>query len=173
MSLTISWSLPKFMFIALVTPSSHLILWCPLLLQPSIFPQITDFSNELPVHVRWPKYWSFSLNISPWSVYAGLISLKIDWFDLIAVQGTFRSLFQRSSLKTSIFWHSAFFTVQSHNRTWPLRGGNGKPPQHTCLMNCIKGQKDMAPKDESLRSEDVQHATGEEWRRMANSPRMN
>ena len=105
-SLTISCSLPKFMFIASVMLSSCLILWRPLLLLPSIFPSI----NESSVHIRWPKYWSFS--ISPSSEYVGLISLKIDWFDFLAVQGTFMSLLQHHSSKASILWHSAFFTVQ-------------------------------------------------------------
>ena len=112
LSLTISQSLPKFMLIALVMPSSHLILWCPLLLLPSIFPSIRDFFNELSVHIRWPKYWSFSFSISPSSEYSGLISLKTEWFDLLALQGTFRSLLQHHSLKASILWHSAFFKVQ-------------------------------------------------------------
>ena len=92
LSFTISQSLPKFIFFALVMSSSHLILWSPLLLLPLIFPSIRDFSNELSVRIRWPKYWSFSFSISPSSEYSGLISLKIDWFDLLAVQGTFRSL---------------------------------------------------------------------------------
>ena len=100
------------MLIALVMPSSHLILWCPLLLLPSIFPSIRDFFNELSVHIRWPKYWSFSFSISPSSEYSGLISLKTEWFDLLALQGTFRSLLQHHSLKASILWHSAFFIVQ-------------------------------------------------------------
>ena len=111
LSLTVSWSLPKFMFTALVMPSSHLILWCPLLLLPSIFPSIRDFSSESSVCIRWPKYWSFSFSISPSSEYSGLISLKIEWFDLLTVQGTFRSLLQHHSLKVSILQHSAFFTV--------------------------------------------------------------
>ena len=112
LSLTIPRNLPKFMFIALVMPSNHLILWCPLLLLPSVFPSIRDFSSDSSVHIRWPKYWSFSFSISPSSVYSGFISLKIDWFDLQAVQGTLRSLFQYHSLKALIIWHSAFFTVQ-------------------------------------------------------------
>ena len=112
-SLTISWSLPKFMSITSVMPSSHLImLWCPLLLLPSIFPSIGDFSNELSVCIRWPKYWNFSFSISPSNEYSGLISLKIDWFDLLAVPGTLRSLIQHHSSKASILQHSAFFTVQ-------------------------------------------------------------
>ena len=111
-SLTISHSLPKFMFIASVMPSSHLILWHSPLLLPTIFPSIRDFSNEPAVRIRGPKYWSFSFSISPSNEFSGLISLKIDWFDLFAVQGTFRSLLQHQSLKASILWHSAFFTVQ-------------------------------------------------------------
>ena len=112
LSLTISRSLPKFMSIASVMPFNHLILWHPLFLLPSIFPSIRDFSNELAVCIKWPKYWSFSFSISPYSEYSGLIFLKIDWFDLLAIQGTFRSLPQHHSSKASILWHSAFFTVQ-------------------------------------------------------------
>ena len=95
LSLTISQSLPKFMSIASVRPSSRLILWWPLLLLPSLFPSIRDFSKELAVCIRWPKHWSFS--ISPSNEYSELISLKIDWFDLLAVQGTLRSLLQHHS----------------------------------------------------------------------------
>ena len=91
LSLTISWSLPKFMFIASVMPSSYLILWCPLLLLPSIFSSIRDFSSESAVCIRWPKYWSFSFSINPSNEYSGLISLKIDWFDFSTVQGNLRS----------------------------------------------------------------------------------
>ena len=112
LSLTISQSLPKFMCIASVMPSSHLILWCPLLLLTSILPSIRQFSSESAVHIRRPKYWSFSFNISPSNEYSGLISLKIDWLDLLAVQGTLRSLLQNQSLKASILQHSAFFRVQ-------------------------------------------------------------
>jgi len=93
-------------------PFSHLILWPLLLLLPSIFPSIRDFSSELAVRVRWPKYWSFSFSISPSNKYSGLISLMIDWFDLLAVQGAFRSLLQHYSSKALILWCSAFFTVQ-------------------------------------------------------------
>ena len=105
-------ALPKFMFIALVMPSIYLILWCPLLLLPLIFPSIRDFPNESPVCIRGPKYWNFSFSISRSSEYSGLISLKIDWLDLLAVQGTFRSLLQQHSSKASILWLSAFFMVQ-------------------------------------------------------------
>ena len=111
LSLIIFQNLSKFMFIASVMPSSHLILWCPLLHLPSIFPSITEFSSESSVHIRWPKYWRFSFSISPPSEYSGLISLKIDWFDLLAGQRTLRSLLQHHSSKASILWRSAFFKV--------------------------------------------------------------
>ena len=93
-------------------PSYHLILCHLLLLLPSVFPSIRVFSNELAVLIRWPNYWSFSFNIGPSNVYSGLISLRIDWFDLLAVQGTLKSLFQHHSSKTSILQCSAFFMVQ-------------------------------------------------------------
>ena len=110
--LSVSHYFPKFaqfMSIASVVPSSHLILWYPLLL-PSIFPSIRDFSNELAVFIRWPKYWSFS--IIPSNKCSGLIPLKIDWFDLLAAQGTLRSLLQHHSLKVSILQCPAFFIIQ-------------------------------------------------------------
>jgi len=112
LSLTISRSLPEFISIASVMPSSHLTIWCPLLLPPSIFPSIRDFSNKLAVHIRWPKYWDFSFSISPSNKLSGLISLKINWFDLLIIQGTVRSLLQHHSSTASILWCSAFFTVQ-------------------------------------------------------------
>ena len=93
-------------------PSSHLILCCPLLLLPPIPPSITVFSNESTLHMRWPKYWSFSFTIIPSKVIPSLISLRKDWLDLLAVQGTLMSLLQHHSSKASILWHSAFFTVQ-------------------------------------------------------------
>ena len=93
-------------------PSSHLILYRLLLLLPSIFPGIRVFSKESVLHIRWPKHWSFSYNISPSSEYSGLISFRIDWLDLLAVQGTLKSLLQHHSSKASILWPSAFFTVQ-------------------------------------------------------------
>jgi len=111
LSLTISQSLPKFMSIASLMPFIYLILRHPLFL-PSIFPSIKDFSNESAVRIRWPTYWSFSFTISPSNEYSGLISRRIDRFDLLAVQRTFRSLLQHHSLKASILQHSAFFTVQ-------------------------------------------------------------
>ena len=93
-------------------PSSHLILCCPLLLLPSIFPSIKAFSNELALHIRWPKYWSFSFSISPSNEHPGLISFRMDWLDLLAVQGTLKSLLQHHSSKASILQCSAFFIVQ-------------------------------------------------------------
>ena len=90
-----------------LTPSNHLILCCPLPLSPSIFPSIRVFSNELALHVRWPKYWSFSF--SPSNEYSGLISFRMDWFNLLTVQGTFKSLLQHHIPKALILWHSAFF----------------------------------------------------------------
>ena len=93
-------------------PSSHLILCCPLLLLPSFFPSIRVFSSELALCIKWPKYWSFSFSISPSNEYPGLISFKMDWLVLLAVQGTLKSLLQRHSSNASIFQHSAFFTVQ-------------------------------------------------------------
>ena len=111
LSITNSWSLPKLRSIESVMPSNHLILCRPILL-PSIFPSIRVFSNESALHIRWPKYWSFSFSISPSNEYLGLISFRMDWLDLLAVQGTLKSLFQHHSSKASILWRSAFFTVQ-------------------------------------------------------------
>ena len=100
------------MSIKSVMPSNHLILCCPLLLLPSIFPSIRVFSNESALHIRWPKYWSFSFSISSSSEYSGLISFRIDWFDLLAVQGTLKSLLQHYSSKVSVLHCPAFFMVQ-------------------------------------------------------------
>ena len=98
------------MSIKSVMPSSHLILCHPLFLKPSILPSTRVFSNESALHIRWPKYWSFSFNISPSNEYSGLISFRMDWVDLLAVQGTLKSLLQHHSSKASILWCSAFFT---------------------------------------------------------------
>ena len=92
-------------------PSNHLILCCPLLLPPSIFPSVRVFSNESALHIRWPKYWSFSFNICPPDEHSGLISFRMDWLDLLAVQGTLKSLLQNYTSKASILWCSAFFIV--------------------------------------------------------------
>ena len=112
LSFTISQSLLKLTSIELVMPSNHLILCRPLLLLPSTFPSIRVFSNESVLHIRWPKYWSFSFNISPSNEYSGLTSFRMDWFDLLAVQGTLKSLLQCHSSKASTLWCSAFFMVQ-------------------------------------------------------------
>ena len=105
-------SLPILMSIESVMPSNHIILCHPLLLLPSIFPNIKDFSNESAFRIRWPKYWSFSFNISPSYEYSGLISFRMNWLDRLAVQGTLKSLLQHHSSKASIFWRSAFLIVQ-------------------------------------------------------------
>ena len=112
LSITNSWSLLKLISIKSVMPSNHLILYHPLLLPPSIFPSIRVFSNASVLCIRWPTYWSFSFNISSFSEYSGLISFRMDWLDLLAVQGTLKSPLQHHSSKTSIFQHSAFFIVQ-------------------------------------------------------------
>ena len=112
LSITNSHSLPKLMSIESVMPSNHLILCHPLLLLPSIFPSIRVFSNESALHIRWPKYWSFSFNIIPSKEHPRLISFRVDWLDLPVVQGTLKSLLQHHSSKASILWWSAFFIVQ-------------------------------------------------------------
>ena len=112
LSITISQSLLKLMSIDSVMPSNHLTLCHPLLLLPSISPSIRVFTNELVPRIRWPKYWSFSFSISPSNEYSGLISFRMDWLDLLAVQETLKSLLQHYSSKASILQHSAFFTVQ-------------------------------------------------------------
>ena len=117
MSITNTWSLLKLMIFELVMPSNHLILCRPLLLLPSIFPSIRVLSNESVLLIRWPKYWSFSFSISPSNEYSELILFRIDWFDLLAVQGTLKSLLQHHSSKASILRHSALFIVNSHNHT--------------------------------------------------------
>ena len=111
LSITNSQSLLKLMSIELVMPSNHLIFCHPLLLR-SVFPSIRVFSSELALRIMWPKYWSFSFSLSPSNEYSGLISFRIDWFDLLAVQGTLQSLLQHHSSKASIIWRSAFFMVQ-------------------------------------------------------------
>ena len=111
LSITNSQRLPKLMSIESVMPSNHFILCCPILLLPSIFPSIKIFSNESVLHIRWQKYWSFSFSISPSNEYSGLIFFRIDWFDLLAVQGTLKSLLQHHSSKTSVLQCSAFFII--------------------------------------------------------------
>ena len=106
-------------------PSNHLILCHPLLLLPSIFPSIRVFSNESALHIRWPKYWSFSVSISPSNQYSGLITFRFDWFDLLAVPETIKSLLQHHSSKASILWHSAFFMVHLSHQDMVMLGDTG------------------------------------------------
>ena len=116
LSITNSRSLLKLMSIESVMPSNHLIFCRRPLLPSSVFPSIRVFSNESVLHIRWPKYWSFTFSINPSNEYSGLISFKVDWLDLLAVQGTLKSLLQHHSSEASVLWHSAFFIVQlSHS----------------------------------------------------------
>ena len=112
LSASVSWNLLKFMSIDSVILSNHLILCCPLLLFPSVFASIRVFPNESVLRIRWPKYWSFSFSISPSNEYSGLISFRMDWFDLLAVQGTLKSLLQHHNSKASVLQCSAFFMIQ-------------------------------------------------------------
>ena len=124
---TISWSLPKLMSIESVMPSNHLILYCPLLLLPSIFPSIKVFSSELVLCIRWSKYWSFSFSMSPCNEYSGLISFRMDWLGLLAVQGTLKSLLQQfkriNSLVLSLLYDPTLTSVHDYwkNTSWWLR----------------------------------------------------
>ena len=120
LSFTIFWSLPKLMFIESVMPSNHLILCHPLLLLTSIFPSIRVFSNESALHIRGPKYWSFSFSISPFNEYSGLISFRIDWFDLLAVQGTLRVFSNTTVPKHQFFGTQLSLWSTSYIPTWPL-----------------------------------------------------
>ena len=136
LSITICLSLFKLISIESVMPSNHLILYRPLLLQPSIFPSIRVFSNESVLRIMWPNYWNFGFRISPSNEHSGLISLRMDWLDLLAVQGTLKSLLQHHSSKASVLQHSAFFMVQL---THSFREGNGTPLQYSCLENPMDG----------------------------------
>ena len=129
LSITNSQSLLKHISIESVMPSSHLILCNPLLLLPSIFPSIRVFSNKSALHIRWPKFWSFSFNISHSNEHSGVISFRMDWLDLLAVQGTFKSLLQHHSSKASILWHSAFFIAQLSHIYSVIK--NNEVPTHT------------------------------------------
>ena len=111
LSFTVTQSWLKLMSIELMMLPNHLILCCPLLLLPSVFPSIRIFSSEWTLHITWPEYWSFSFSISPFNEHSGLISFRIDWFDLLAVQGTLKSLLQHHNLKAPILWRSTFFMV--------------------------------------------------------------
>ena len=114
LSITNTWRLLKLISIASVMPSNHLILCHPLLLPPSVFPSIRDFSNESVLRIRWPKYWSFSFSISPSNEYSGLISFRINWLDPLAVQGTLNSLLQHHSSKALILWHSTLTSTHDY-----------------------------------------------------------
>ena len=121
LSITSSWSLLKLMSSGSVMPFTYLILCCPLLFLPSVFPSIGVFSSESVIHIRWPKYWSFSFSISPSNEHPGLIPFRMDWFDLLAVQGTLKSLLQCHSSKALVLWYSAFFynpTLTSLHDYW-------------------------------------------------------
>ena len=118
MAITNSWSLLKLTSIESVMPSNHLIFCRPLLLLPSVFPNIRVFSSQSVLHIKWPNYWCFSFSISPCNEYSGLVSFRMDWLDLLAVQGTLKSLLQHHSSKASILWYSAFFIVQLSHPIW-------------------------------------------------------
>ena len=120
LSLTNSQSLSKLMSIESVMPSNHLLLCHPLLIPPSIFPSIRVFSNELTLRIRWPKYWSFSFNVSPSNEHSGLISFRMDWLDLLEIQGMLKSLLQHHGSKATILQHSVSLYSNSHIHTWPL-----------------------------------------------------
>ena len=122
LSLTNSQSLLKLVSIELMMPTKHVILCRPLFLLSSVFPSIRVFSSESALHIKWPNYWSFSFSISPPREYSGLISFRVDWFDLLAVQGTLKSLLQHHSSNASILWHSAFFMVQLFVAPWAAAG---------------------------------------------------
>ena len=136
LSITNSRSLLRLMSIESVMPSNHLILCCPLLLLPSIFPSIKVFSNESALRIRWPKYWSFSFNISPFNEHPGLI-FRMDWLDLLAVQGTLKSLLQHHSSKASILQHSAFFTVQLSHPHMTTRKNHSFDYMDLCRQNDV------------------------------------
>ena len=114
LSITSSWSPPKLMSIQLVMPSSHLILCCPLLLPSSISPSIRVFSNESALRIRWPKYWSFSFSISPSNEYSGLVSFRMDWLDLLAVQGTLKTVLQHHSPKASVLYGPSLTSIHDY-----------------------------------------------------------
>ena len=140
LSITNSKSILKLMSIESVIPSNHLFLCCPLHLLPSIFPRIGVFSNESVLHIRWPNYWSFRFSINPSNEYSGLISFKMDWLDLLAVQGTLKSLLQHHSSKASVLHLSAFFIVELSHLYMTTGEGNGTPLQYSCLENPMDGR---------------------------------
>ena len=140
LSITNSKSILKLMSTESVMPSNHLFLCCPLHLLPSIFPRIGVFSNESVLHIRWPNYWSFRFSINPSNEYSGLISFKMDWLDLLAVQGTLKSLLQHHSSKASVLQLSAFFIVELSHLYMTTGEGNSTPLQYSCLENPMDGR---------------------------------
>ena len=153
LSITDSWSLLKLMSIESVMPSNHLIICCPLLFPHSIFPNIRVFSNESVLCIRWPSYWSFSFSISPSNEYSGLISFRMDWLDLFAVQGTHKSLLQHHSSKASILQCSAFFMVQlSHPY---MTTGKTIALTRQTLMMVWKCCTQYAPKIKALQNKSI------------------
>ena len=171
LSFTVSWSSLRFMSIESVMPSDHLLLCRPLLLLPSIFPSVRVFSNELALCISWPTYWSFSFSISPSNDYSGLISFRMDWFDLLAVQKTIKRLLQHHSSKSSTLWHSAFFMVQllhpyvTTGKTmaftsvvhWRQEWQTTSVSLLRAPQESMKRQKDMTPNDEPPRLVDGFH----------------
>ena len=142
LSITNFWSLFKLTSIKSVMPFNHLILCCALLFMPSIFPSIRVLSTESVLHNRWPKYWTFSFSISPSNEYSGLISFRMDWLDLLAVQGTLKSLLQHHSSEASILWHSAFLMVQlSYPYTFLIAQLVKNPPALQETLVQFVGQK--------------------------------
>ena len=140
LSITNSKSILKLMSIESVIPSNHLFLCCPLHLLPSIFPKIGVFSNESVLHIRWPKDCNFSFSTRPSNEHSGLISFKMDWLDLLAVQGTLKSLLQHHSSKASVLHLSAFFIVELSHLYMTTGEGNGTPLQYSCLENPMDGR---------------------------------
>ena len=141
LSFTISWSLLTLMSIELMMPSNHLILCCPFFLLPLIFSTIRVFSNELAYHIRWPKYWSFSFSISPSNEYSGLISCRIDWFDLLAIQGTLKSLLQHHNSKASILQCSVKTSSLGYNHKIQQKNVLQKGENSPNLTNADKHQE--------------------------------
>ena len=140
LSITYSWSLLKLMSIESVMPSSHLIFCLSLILPPSIFPRINDFSSESVLHSRWPKYWSFSFSISPSNDYSGLISFRMDWLDLLAVKGSLKSLLQHHNSEASILWCLAFFMVQLSHPYMTTRQTKGAMLSKSLIQFSVDGQ---------------------------------
>ena len=150
LSTTNSWSLFRLMSIESVMPSNHLVLCHPLLLSPSIFPSISVFSNETVLRIMWPKYWTFSFSISPSNEYSGLISFRMDWLDLLAVQGTLKSLLQYHSSKASILQHSAFFIVVENRQIQNWEAFYKRSDQYFQKVKVMKDKERLRTKETQL-----------------------